>query len=197
MLSSCARLLVPVLGLPLFFLAACAGPEFTIGDGTTTTGGPTTSSGTSSGTAGGGGAGGDTGTGAGGTGGASGTPCTVEADCPEITCQTASCPSGVCHYAPVFQGTPCDGGFCTNEATCVQCLTIDQCVPKPCKLPLACDSGQCVYMNHVEGTLCEGDDQCDGAGNCLDCIDGEGCIGDCPQAVTCVCNSMNVCEPAT
>jgi hypothetical protein len=54
-----------------------------------------------------------------------------------------------------------------------------------------CVNGTCQQGPAPAGTFCNGfDDQCNGAGVCVDCVNSGGC-GEC-----CVCNSMNQCIPA-
>lgn len=135
--------------------------------------------------------------------------------CPAVSeCQTASCVGTMCITANKTAGHPCTGGKCNGSGKCVQCTMASDCpgsapicnslgkcvqcvsasqCPAPsveCKMAV-CNAGVCGVAPKPRDTLCNGlMDQCDGAGNCVDCTTSGGC-GEC-----CVCSTSNTCVPA-
>jgi hypothetical protein len=74
-----------------------------------------------------------------------------------------------------------------------ECFTDPDCgtpTPDSCVSYPTCVGGHCMLLPAPRDTFCNGfQDQCDGAGNCVDCTNSGGC-GEC-----CVC-SGEVCIPA-
>lgn len=90
------------------------------------------------------------------------------------------------------QPGPCPGGICDGDGNCLpQCTTASDCPPATSQcFNSVCDDGRCQQQPVAAGGLCnESADQCDGMGNCVDCVNSGGC-GEC-----CVC-SGGVCVNA-
>jgi hypothetical protein len=105
-------------------------------------------------------------------------------------CLTFACTGGVCSSQPAPPSTSCIDstglvGICDGMGKCVQCL-MDALCPAPgnqCQRA-ACNNGVCGVANKTVGEFCNTfADQCDGEGNCVDCVDNGGC-GEC-----CVCQN--------
>jgi len=108
-------------------------------------------------------------------------PCTSDTcvgTTPKHTPQPGSCPAGRCD----------DAGNCVPAAECsrdAECGTSTEC------LQYICDNGLCAARPAPAGTFCNSlQDQCDGAGRCIDCVNSGGC-GEC-----CVCTAAGVCVQA-
>jgi hypothetical protein len=91
------------------------------------------------------------------------------------------------------RGQPCvSGGYCNGAGTCVACTTDTHCgspQPQQCTMPV-CVNDACTTGPAPRDTFCNNwNDQCDGAGNCVDCTNSGGC-GEC-----CVCLNQ-MCVPA-
>jgi len=103
--------------------------------------------------------------------------CGVAAPCSTPTCDVAA---GSCSDVPKSSGTPCTGGVCDGAGTCVPCVLATDC-PMPANVCLArtCMMNACGTTPAASGTTCgtPPDDACDGAGTCVDCVDG----GDCAE----------------
>lgn len=140
------------------------------------------------------------------------TGCMSPAGCPSGTeCQFAACTTGTCSLTNKPTTATCSGGKCNGAGKCVQCVSGSDCAtgncdpsghcvecltastcPAPsgeCKVA-TCIAGKCGVGPKPSGSFCHGfDDQCDGFGNCVDCVNNGGC-GEC-----CVCTA-NACTPA-
>jgi hypothetical protein len=126
------------------------------------------------------------------------------ASCPASTdpCLVAICAGGACSFAPAEDGTSCSTGNA--------CTTADFCQGGVCVggEPVMCDSGNpciidscdpsvgCVQEMKTEGSSCDdgnpcnGDEVCDGAGNCQ-----EGTPVVCHPSDQ--CHGVGVCDPGT
>jgi hypothetical protein len=92
-------------------------------------------------------------------------------------------------------GTKCGPNltkFCNANGQCVDCLQPTDCPGAVTECMMKkCDNGVCSTGPRPAAEFCNGfNDQCDGQGNCVDCVNSGGC-GEC-----CVC-SMNHCIPAS
>lgn len=109
------------------------------------------------------------------------TDCGISTDCAVFSCSNSGCSVSL---APIDMACSNGAGKCNQLGQCVvQCVGADQCpqTPDPCKAAV-CNGGVCGIGNAPAITPCKGGaDQCDGAGNCVDCVDNGGC-DDC-----CVC----------
>jgi hypothetical protein len=105
-------------------------------------------------------------------------------------CTTDSCQDAAVH-TPRY-GEQCAGGagICSALGKCELCSR-DTCpAATDCSMPI-CAEGRCTLGPKPSGTFCKGfEDQCDGAGNCIDCVNSGGC-GEC-----CVCSPQHACVPA-
>lgn len=101
------------------------------------------------------------------------------------------CTADTCGNPPLDPGTPCASGVCDGAGACVACVQDQDCgLPNldSCLRPV-CVNHACAIGPAPRDTLCNGQqDQCDGAGNCIDCTTSGGC-GEC-----CIC-SVGVCVP--
>lgn len=92
------------------------------------------------------------------------------------------------------RGTPCGGGggYCNGAGACVACTTNTHCgnpTPMSCTIPTCSPNDTCTTGPAPRDTFCNNwADQCDGAGNCVDCTNNGGC-GEC-----CACFEQ-VCRP--
>jgi hypothetical protein len=106
-------------------------------------------------------------------------------------CTTDSCAAGggamhTARYGEVCAG---GGGICSTVGKCELCSR-DACAATDCSMPI-CAEGKCKLAPKPAGTFCNGfEDQCDGTGLCIDCVNSGGC-GEC-----CVCSPLHVCVPA-
>ncbi|HUQ04994.1 MAG TPA: hypothetical protein VM261_20970 [Kofleriaceae bacterium] len=87
------------------------------------------------------------------------------------------------------RGTPCgSGGYCNGAGACVACTTNSHCgAPQPmqCTMPVCAGNDTCIVGPAPRDTFCNNSaDQCDGAGNCVDCTNNGGC-GEC-----CACSNQ-------
>ncbi|WP_437722121.1 hypothetical protein [Sorangium sp. So ce861] len=118
----------------------------------------------------------------------------VAADEPEDDgnpCTSDSCDGITPVHAPL--PGPCPGGRCDDAGQCVplQCAQDSECGASTECYRYTCDNGRCAEGPVPAGTLCNAQqDQCDGAGRCVDCVNSGGC-GEC-----CVCSTSGVCVPA-
>ncbi|XXX74458.1 hypothetical protein WMF30_43105 [Sorangium sp. So ce134] len=118
----------------------------------------------------------------------------VPADEPEDDgnpCTSDSCDG----TRPVHSPLPglCPGGRCDDAGHCVpsQCARDADCGASTDCYRYTCNNGLCAEGPAPAGTLCNGlQDQCDGAGRCVDCVNSGGC-GEC-----CVCSAAGVCVQA-
>jgi hypothetical protein len=102
----------------------------------------------------------------------------------ECTTDACSTDGAVHNNSP---GVACAGGICDDEGVCRQCNVAACPVATECMMPM-CGMDGCQLVPRPRGTLCQqNSNQCDGEGNCLDCVDNGGCE-DC-----CVCTGQNVC----
>lgn len=101
------------------------------------------------------------------------------------------CTADTCGNPPLNPGTPCAGGVCDGAGACVACVRDLDCgagAPGACVIPVCIDHA-CTSGPAPRDRLCNGDqDQCDGAGHCVDCTNNGGC-GEC-----CACFSQT-CQP--
>jgi hypothetical protein len=109
-------------------------------------------------------------------------------------CTTDSCDvNGKPTHTPRTGATCGNGGLCGPDGKCGTCN--DQACPVPgtCQVSY-CAEGQCKTTWAPAATLCPGTPtdygQCDGQGNCVDCVNSGGC----DEAST--CGSDNQCIPA-
>jgi hypothetical protein len=106
-------------------------------------------------------------------------------------CTEDRCAGGVPTHK-ITTGAPCGGGqmHCDATGTCVACTKDSECPmtsTNQCYQP-ACLSARCTVRPSPLGALCNNAaDQCDGNGNCVDCVNNGGC-GEC-----CVCNTDHHC----
>ncbi|XYH95342.1 hypothetical protein ACMHYB_47290 [Sorangium sp. So ce1128] len=118
----------------------------------------------------------------------------VAADEPEEDdnpCTSDTCDGTAPIHSP--QPGPCPGGRCDDAGNCVpvQCTRDIECGNSTECYRYTCDNGRCAEGPAPAGTLCNmQQDQCDGAGQCIDCVNNGGC-GEC-----CVCAQGGVCVPA-
>jgi hypothetical protein len=106
-------------------------------------------------------------------------------------CTTDACNGTVASHVP-RTGQTCSAGFCTSEARCLRCLIPAHCGPPSSECAAyKCENGECHLGPAPAGTLCNAlQDQCNGAGACVDCVNSGGC-GEC-----CTCGPNNTCIPA-
>ena len=115
-------------------------------------------------------------------------------DCGSGTCQTGTAPS-TCDNGlerpctPIYAeiGTACgndDRNQCDGAGNCVDCVNADGCTEllkgdrSPDCLEIVCNSSHnCGFQGRPSGTACGANnlDQCDGSGECVDCMDVNGC----------------------
>ncbi len=133
-----------------------------------------------------------------------GNPCTADScDATSNTCVNANIDagSGSCTLDGGSSSGVCDGaGGCVpcvdtsdgtdpgcsastphcNGTRCVECLLSDDCPASPvdCKYR-SCQGGSCQFPNRRSGFVCndDGGNVCDGAGNCVECVDDVQCSG--------------------
>jgi hypothetical protein len=109
-----------------------------------------------------------------------GNPCTADTcsgTTPVHTPQAGPCPGGVCDMAG-----NCTPVICVRDT---ECGTSTECYRYECR------NGKCTEGPAPAGTLCNAQqDQCNGAGQCVDCVNSGGC-GEC-----CVCSASQTCVPA-
>jgi Cys-rich repeat protein len=133
-------------------------------------------------------------TGHGGTGGKG--PCTTASDCPGASkvCEVATCTAGVCGTANAPQGTvvsadvpaDCLASVCDGKGGTVKGADPSN-VPTssdPCLVGTCETTGVPGTAPAVAGTSCtsaSGGQRCDGAGNCVQCLDDS----DCPAGQSC------------
>ena len=103
-------------------------------------------------------------------------------ECTEDSCTQAG---SVLHKARYGVVCANGAGVCSAAGKCELCSR-DACAdPAPCKMAI-CEGGQCHLANRPAGELCnltpndpiDPNDQCDGNGVCIDCVDNGGC-GEC------------------
>ncbi|WP_437965610.1 hypothetical protein WMF04_39160 [Sorangium sp. So ce260] len=106
------------------------------------------------------------------------------------------CTSDTCDGTmPVHSPLPgaCPGGRCDDAGHCVptECERDAECGASTECYRTTCNNGLCEEGPVPAGTLCNAQqDQCDGAGHCVDCVNSGGC-GEC-----CVCSASGTCVPA-
>ncbi|WP_437593590.1 hypothetical protein [Sorangium sp. So ce1000] len=107
------------------------------------------------------------------------------------------CTSDTCvGTTPVHSPQPgaCPGGRCDAAGNCVpaaECAKDSDCGVSTECVRYSCDGGLCAARPAQAGTFCNAQqDQCDGAGRCIDCVNSGGC-GEC-----CVCSAGGVCVQA-
>jgi hypothetical protein len=89
--------------------------------------------------------------------------CNDASDCGASSdCVTAICQSGVCAHPNVAQGSPCNGGFCDGNGTCVGCLNDSQCPSNMicsggiCQNKIPCsNNAQCPPSHLCAGGFCQ------------------------------------------
>lgn len=121
-------------------------------------------------------------------GGGDGDPaCVVAADCPAPDiCETATCTAGACGVEPAaIDSEPaevegdCKRTQCDGEGNAIDGID-DADAPASTECAAAsCLDGEKVFASSAARTACETDKLCDGAGNCVECLNG----GDCDSAV--------------
>jgi len=96
-----------------------------------------------------------------------GNPCTVE------QCRSNGSPA----HTPT-PGAACGvSGTCSAYGSCVPltCVTPSECLPTEC-VAADCTTSKCGYTPMPAGTSCnQGQDQCDATGQCVDCVNDNGC----------------------
>lgn len=134
-------------------------------------------------------------------------------------CTLDTCADGVCKNTPIADGEACAGstGLCYGGSCCTGCMSGSTCVtgvdPAACGaggakcITCAAPSNRCMRANCTNGacgeeawpvdtscadtTQCNGNEKCDGTGNCLkgtelDCLSTDPCwIGSCDPATGC------------
>lgn len=117
-----------------------------------------------------------------------GDPCAgVVCDDSPSQCHVAqgTCSGGVCSYALLPKGEPCDDGdpctkndACDGTGGCAGTPLVCDRAPGPCFLPSGeCVDGDCVYFPLSQGAPCDdldpctADDRCNGAGVCVGTLD--------------------------
>ena len=99
------------------------------------------------------------------------------------------CTANTCGNPPLGAGVPCSVGYCDGGGACVECVKDLDCgVPNTgsCTMPV-CVQHACTIGPAPRDTLCNNQlDQCDGAGNCVDCTNSGGC-GECCGCFSQVC----------
>ncbi|WP_437282239.1 hypothetical protein WME90_17210 [Sorangium sp. So ce375] len=106
-------------------------------------------------------------------------------------CTSDTCVGTTPVHAP--QPGSCPAGRCDDAGNCVpaECAQDGECGTSTECVRYTCDGGLCVAHPASRGTLCNGlQDQCDGAGRCVDCVNSGGC-GEC-----CTCSAAGVCVQA-
>ena len=114
--------------------------------------------------------------------------CVVDSDCTptQLTCRRAVCTAAhACSTEPRDKGTPCSGGFCNEQAECVECALDENCDANEqcaaqrceCKPGHVPNTGATAGCNFDECAL-DDDHRCGSAqsGNrCVNTDDGYGC----------------------
>ncbi|WP_437746806.1 hypothetical protein WMF39_18390 [Sorangium sp. So ce1504] len=118
----------------------------------------------------------------------------VAADEPEDDhnpCTSDTCVGTTPKHAP--QPGSCPTGRCDDAGNCVptECSRDAECGTSTECIRFTCNDGLCAAQPAPAGSLCNSlQDQCDGAGRCIDCVNSGGC-GEC-----CTCSAAGVCVPA-
>ncbi len=95
-------------------------------------------------------------------------PCQTTSDCPAApTCMVNECFSGRCVEQALALRAPCNGGICTADDHCVECIADADCNADPCS-PGTCNAGKCVNTMVADGTSCPitGETTCFKAASC-------------------------------
>lgn len=97
-------------------------------------------------------------------------------------CTSDTCDNGTPKNTNLGPTTSCGANlYCDGNGACVGCVNANQCKdPGTCEFA-TCENGQCKSNNtpagDEDGNDCDNGDICDGAGNCVECLDDSACTG--------------------
>lgn len=97
--------------------------------------------------------------------------CHEAAECGALgECQLPLCAEGQCAFTNVATRSPCEGGICDGQGSCVGCLGSEDCASGRCQDGLCVDESCTNMMQDGNETAV------DCGGPCVPCSLGEGCV---------------------